>query len=359
MTSAPSSFSDDAAATRRVAVPTSVQPPETNPPDNVGETAWGTILTSDDLPVIFRHSGWKHERASIRQALIRTYASPRSLQRFDLCGADPWVAVDANDPQNLTILTNHCHSRWCVPCSRERANRIIGNMLPKVKEAPCRFLTLTMKHSDTPLAAQIDRIYSSFRLLRRSPNWNRYVTGGAAVLEIKHGWKDDLWHVHLHCLIHGQYIPHRLLKADWWRITRDSNIVDIRPVPNAAAAAKYIVKYITKPIPNTLINKPDLLDELISACRRRRLVLTWGTWRGLKLSAKLGNTEWRVLCPLDTLYARRDDGDLNAFIVICALEKVCPEAPDLLGRPPPPLPSDTHGLDLLTAYRHAVQASLF
>lgn len=228
-------------------------------------------------------------------------------------------------------------------------------MLDQVKSGPCRFLTLTMKHSNRPLAQQIDRIYACFRRLRRTKPWLRSVTGGAAVLEVKHAWKTDTWHVHLHCLLHGRYLPHRDLKAEWWRITGDSNVVDIRAVPNADSAAKYITKYISKPITSTIINKPDALAELIAACRRRRLVLTWGTWRGLKLSAKISTTVWNTICSLEDLYDRRDAGDVDAYLTVTALEKCYPDAPALLGRGPPPLPSDTHGLSDLAALRHNIQ----
>lgn len=104
------SFDADAAATDRVPATTSVQPPETNLPDSSRETEWGTTLTSDDHPVTFRHSGWAHERQRIRQALIDCGIRPRALISFDLCGSDPWLAVDEDDPEHLTVITNHCHS---------------------------------------------------------------------------------------------------------------------------------------------------------------------------------------------------------------------------------------------------------
>jgi len=316
---------------------TSVQPLETNLPDSSRQTEVGDILTSDDAPVIFRHSGWSHARRRVRQALVDSHASPRAIARFDLCGSDPWVAVDDADPQRFTVLTNHCKSRWCVPCSRERAARIVGNLTRQASLSAVRFLTLTLKHSTQPLASQIDRIYAAFRALRRLPFWTRRITGGAAVLEIKRSWRADEWHVHLHCLIAGSYLPHAEIKANWWKITGDSNIVDIRPVHTVANAAKYISKYITKPLSVTVINKPDALAELFSACGRRRLVLTWGLWRGVKLSAKLDETHWRSLCPLPVLYERAAGGDDNAQQIITALEKILPDARHLAVRGPPTL----------------------
>lgn len=316
--------------------PASVQPPEINPPLSCRETDGGLTLTSDDFPVTFRHSGWARHRRLIREALVTTGTSERRLSAFDLCGSDPWVAVDESDPERLTILTNHCHSRWCVPCSRERANRIVMNMTAQLELGTVRFLTLTMKHSPTPLAEQISRIYHCFRRLRRAAFWQCNVTGGCAVLEIKHSHRDNLWHVHLHCLIQGNYVPHRDLKAEWWRITGDSSVVDIRPVTDGREGARHITKYITKPIAATLINKPDSLIEMIAACDRRRLVLTWGSWRGMALSKPLDDTVWKSVCKLSDLYERYDVGNLDAILTVLALEKCVPEARALSGRGPPP-----------------------
>jgi len=211
-------------------------------------------------------------------------------------------------------------------------------MRAQVKSGPIRFLTLTLKHSDAPLSKQIDRIYQSFRRLRKAAFWVDAVTGGCAVLEITHGWKDERWHVHLHCLLQGGYVAHADLRAEWWRITRDSNIVDIRACHDPEHATKYITKYVTKPLPNTVINKPGPLVELIGACGSRRLVLTWGTWRGVKLSAKLDTTVWKSLCPLQVLYDRKEAGDLNACVTLMALERQIPDARALSGRDPPHVP---------------------
>ena len=324
----------------------SVHPPETKLPEAERQTEWGAYVTSDDPPVIFRHSGWAGSRRKVRAAMVANYAHVRPLSRFDLCGSEPWVAIDENDSSRFAIVTNHCHSRWCVPCARERSTRIVGNLRLQLNQGTIRFLTLTLKHSDAPLSKQIDRLYASFRKLRRAAFWSAAVEGGAAVLEIGHSWKDDRWHPHLHCLLQGKYLRHADLKAEWWRITGDSNIVDIRPCQTADNAARYITKYITKPIPNTIINKPEPLAELLSACHGRRLVLTWGSWRGLKLTAKLDTTAWKSLCPLTVLYERRDAGDLEAFTTILALERQLPEARTMAGRgPPDEIPFETKQLE--------------
>lgn len=317
---------------------TVVHPPETNLPDAQRESEWGSTLSSDDLSVNFRHSGWLLNRARMRSALVESSISPRTLSRFDLCGSDPWVAVDPNDPSRLTILANHCHSRWCVPCAHDRAARIAANLELLIEHHPHRFLTLTLKHSDTPLSLQLSRLLDSFRRLRRLPFWRNAVSGGAAVLEVKHSHRDNLWHPHLHVLLDSKFLRHQDISAEWFRITGDSYIVDIRLINSHEQAARYMTKYLTKPVPVTVINKPAALSELLEAFRGRRLVLTFGTWRGFPLTRRLDDTEWKALCPLPVLYARYDAGDEAAAETLAALLRCFPDAPHLVTRSPPHVP---------------------
>ena len=317
---------------------TPVQAPETNLPDSQRESEWGSTLSSDDSSVVFRHSGWHLNRSRIRKVLSVSAVSPRALSRFDLCGSDPWVAVDPDDPSRFTILANHCHSRWCTPCARDRASRIASNLEQLIQHHPHRFLTLTLKHSDSPLSTQLDRLYDSFRRLRRRPFWSSAVSGGAAVLEVKHSHRDHLWHPHLHVLLDSKFLRHKDISAEWFRITGDSFITDIRLIKDHKHAAHYMTKYLTKPVPITVNNKPSVLTELIEAFRGRRLVLTFGTWRGFPLTRKLDDTDWQALCPLPVLYARYDSGDEKAAETLAALLRCFPDAPHLVSRGPPHIP---------------------
>lgn len=323
---------------------TFVHTPETNPQPTRGPLNWGDRPHSTDPAVLFRHSGWARPRRLVRQALVDLDIGLRPLERFDRCGADPWVVVDESDPTRLAIHSDHCHNRWCTPCSRQRAARIVGNLKQRLNDGHIRFLTLTMKHSDTPLSHQIDRIYQSFRKLRRADFWTSAVDGGCAVLELKHSHQTRLWHVHIHCLLDGRYVDQADIKAEWWRITGDSHVVDIKHCHDADHAAHYVVKYITKPVPSSVINKPDQLREMIAALARRRLVLTWGTWRGVRLSAPLDTTTWQLVASLPELYRRRDAGNLDAYAILVALEQMLPELPIVAGRDPPAHPDDPIGL---------------
>jgi hypothetical protein len=132
--------------------------------------------------------------------------------------------------------------------------------------------------------------------------------------------------------------------AEWWRITGNSKIVDIKPCKHADHAAHYVTKYITKPVPNSVINKPEQLREMILALQGRRLVLTWGTWRGVRLSDPLDDTTWKAVASLPVLYRRRDVGNLDAYLILAHLEEQLPEARIVAGRGPPTPADDPIGL---------------
>lgn len=324
--------------------PTPVHSPETNPQDSRDVPTWGSGEQTDDHAIAFRHSGWSRARGLVRQALFDLDTPARAMHRFETCGSDPWVVVDVDDNTRLAIHSNHCHSRWCTPCSRERAARIVGNLQIPLNQGDVRFLTLTMKHSDTPLPDQIDRIYSAFRKLRRAAFWLEAVKGGCAVLELKHSHTTGLWHVHLHCLLDGSYVRKEDVKAEWWRITGDSHVIDVKRCHNAEHAAHYVTKYITKPVPASVINKPEQLLQMMAAIAHRRLVLTWGTWRGIRLTEPLDLTAWKAIAPLPRLYRQRDAGNLDAYTLLSRLEECLPEAPILCGRSPPTPLDDPIGL---------------
>lgn len=319
---------------------TPVHPPETNPQYRQECTPWGFLVTSDDPSVRFRHSGWVRTRAAVCEAMEIARATPRQLTRFALCGSDPWVIADPDDPTRLSIAANYCHSRWCIPCARTRAHTIATNLTRLCKKETVRFITLTLKHATTPLRVQLDRLYSCFRELRRTQLWKKKVTGGAAVLEVSFARTSHAWHPHLHVLCNGNYIPNDALSAAWLKATGDSFVVDVRLVRDNYRIAGYVAKYVTKSIPPAICNDPERLADLIGACRNRRLVLTFGTWRGFKLSEKLDTTAWKNIGPLPDVLRDAKAGVWTARVQIDALRQKYAELIAVHERSPPDEPPE-------------------
>jgi hypothetical protein len=257
----------------------------------------------------FRHSGWSRRRGLVYRALMRTHASQHRLQAFAYCGANLWAQKSlAGD--DLRVVANLCHDRFCVPCQTTRARRLVAVTTELIKDRTPRFVTLTLRASRTPLADQLKRLYASFNALRRRVWWRSLVTGGAAFVEVKLGRGSGLWHPHLHVLVEGDYLDQRQLSREWHAVTGDSSIVDVRAIPDAQMRASYVCKYVTKPAPADVYLTPAALDEMVIALKGRKLVFCFGTWQGcMKEDDDDGGGEWAAVGSVHNICSRAHDGD--------------------------------------------------
>lgn len=225
------------------------------------------------------HRGWHASRVRIRSSLVRIGVPAARLARWDSCGSVAWVERDTHTGR-VRLRCTRCKDRFCRTCSMRKRHQQIGRLLSLAESTPdrLRFLTLTLRHTQTPLPDQIDRLYECFRRLRQRAAWQEHVDAGVAVCEIKLG-KDGMWHVHLHCLIAGKYWSQREISAQWLAVTGDSAIVDIRALPTVRAVA-YVTKYVGKTVPSEVVHDDRLLDASVSALRSRRMVIVFGAWVG-------------------------------------------------------------------------------
>lgn len=319
------------------------------------DDATANIADPPSLSVTFRHSGWTHNRLLIAQALSRTH-QPQSRQlNFSNCGSDAYVLRSLDNPEVYRLAGSACHDRFCLPCAQERSHAIALNVLELTQGRQTRFLTLTLKASSDPLATQLDKLYASFQALRRRKLWKDKVTGGVAFLEITWSDKTHTWHPHFHILVEGHYIPHSKLKNLWYQITGDSFVVDIRYVRDLRTASRYVTKYASKPFNNTYLNRPTQLDECILAIKGRKLLLTFGTWRGITLIRTPSDGAWEHVAPLDTIITDAAHGDLYAQHILAKLTDAdlrplyakAPARP-----PPPPVPATPlHQLDFFGSWQ--------
>lgn len=266
--------------------------------------------------VAFRHSGWQRHRIRVFNALSQAQARPNRLERFARCGSDAWVYEDLGQPGHYLVKSSRCRDRFCVPCRRETAHTVATNVTDYARDRTLRLITLTLRHSQDPLADQLDRLYRYFRRLRKEPLWRAHCHGGVAFLEIKRSKNGAEWHPHFHCLVEGTYVHHTHLSEVWHRITRHSYIVDVRKVQALADAARYVTKYATKPIAASALLTDRLALDCVQALWHRRLMFAFGTWRGLRLHAKPAAHQWRAVAPLFELLERAGGGDAHALAIL-------------------------------------------
>lgn len=300
----------------------------------------------DVLSVNFRHSGWLHNRGLVAASICRTGQSFSRRRNFANCGSDAYVLRSLEQPDVYRLAGSACHDRFCLPCALERSRAISLNVLELTEGRQTRFLTLTLKASNEPLTVQLDKLYNSFQALRRRKFWKDRVYGGIAFLEITWSHQHQTWHPHFHLLIEGHYLAQQKLKTLWYNITGDSFVVDIRFVRDLRTAARYVTKYASKPFNNTFLNRPAQLDEALLAFKGRKLLLTFGTWRGVTLIKTPSEGSWEHVAPLNNVITDAAHGDPEARAILKALtdtdlqplfDRVPPGTPPAR---PPPMPLD-------------------
>jgi len=284
----------------------------------------------------FRHSGWQADRDRVYDAMVAVGTGASRLLRFAMCGAFAWVMRSADDPAVLRIAGNYCHDRHCIPCARAKAATVAGNLRAQVGDRPHRFITLTLRSTTDTLTEQVSRLYKCFAKLRRRSCWSDRIKGGAAFLELTYNHERGCWHPHLHVVADGAYLPQQELSSEWLQVTGDSYIVDVRLIRGKDQCLDYVTKYASKGFGHDVIAHRDALEAAIVALRGRRLCLTFGTWRGVCLTAQPPDGDWLPLAPLGEIIVRAHDGDQWAQAVLANLTGDTACRPHSVHDPPQP-----------------------
>jgi hypothetical protein len=267
----------------------------------------------------FRHSAWTKKRAAVRAAMSRAGMPYSRLTRFDCCGSGLNIEYSEEEKRHR-VIGHFCHDRHCEPCMRSKANIIAKNLRAKIEGEKCkefRFITLTLKHTDTPLAEQIKRLLTCFRKLRTARCWRASQHGGSASLEIKWSTKTRQWHPHLHIISDGKYLEKETLSAAWHHATGDSFVTDIRKLRDAKEAAYYVSKYASKGVNAEVWSDEQAAEEWLSAMQGVRTCGTWGTWRGYRLTHHdVSTTGWKHVGTLTEIIAQAKRGITRAVHIL-------------------------------------------
>lgn len=290
---------------------TLLDPDETASPLSYAETSPHLKTVRQDFQitpilaeeVAFRHSGWHRNRRRVWRSMVRTLASSNRLDRFANCGSG-CVVQWSPERKEWRLSANYCRDRLCQPCGRARSRQVEAALRSFIGQRPLRFATLTLRHNpNLTLQEQIKRLYVSFSTLRRRSWWKDKVRGGVAILEVKIG-KDQLWHPHLHLLLESAFLPQKGLSHEWYAVTGDSYIVDVRKIDADQKEITYVCSYVGKPLDSSIYAIDSMLDNFAIAIKGKRLILPFGTWAKLSLENEIddGGT-WQSIGPLWKLIA--------------------------------------------------------
>lgn len=268
---------------------------------------------------IFRHQGWQARRLKVLAALKGNAVSTARIARFAGCGAQAWILKSTVHHKTYRVVPDFCHDRWCIPCQNARGARLAVNVLEHLAGRSTRFLLLTVRGNQDSLAERLAFILTAFRRLRRTTFWTDRVVGGAAFVELTRGEAGDHWHVHLHVILEGCYIPKDQLESVWSDLTGGSFKVGIKKVKDRRRVAWYVAKYTAKPIDTRLHHSPDHLTEAIAAMRGRKLVHCFGTWSHWQLLRLPTSDGWIAYAHINELLYRELQNDQDAHDIILAI----------------------------------------
>ncbi len=278
------------------------------------EEAHWTPITAREAH--FRHSGWARQRLAVAVQMHRTNPNGRAYYLFANCGAMASLVRDSKTGEPA-VRAHTCKHRMCSPCRRRVASIVRFNLAEQCKKVvqkhghhALRAVTLTLTHSNAPLREQITRLLKSFRTLRRRKRVRQFFKGGSYVLEIKVSSKDGRWHPHLHILTEGTFLRVEALSDEWKNVTKDSQVVWIKAVPDVEQAIAHDTKYITKATDNSVFAKDPKLAEFITATKGVRSVGTFGSWRGVQLKRAVpSEADWQWVAPLEVAMRLAERGD--------------------------------------------------
>ena len=274
----------------------------------------------DQIPLSYQDYKAAHHREEFIAALdlycrIDNVEGSHRAEQFLECRQWAWFARHEKTGM-VKVIANSCHLRWCPICAEAKSHLITGNVKNwlEVIRRP-KFFTLTVAHSNEPLAVQIQKLYKQFRAFRNHKAIKKTIRGGVWFFQLTYRPKVKQWHPHLHCVLDSDYISHRLLSLQWLATTGNSFVVDIRAVKDTRKAANDVARYTSRPC--SLSNFKNIDNtEIFSVFHGKRLCGSFGTGRKVLLRPKPQEdfNSWKRLPSWQVVIAnRRDNGPMQAI----------------------------------------------
>lgn len=247
---------------------------------------------------VSRYGKAKTKALEVADFMSGTPELQRTADRVSQCGDylafRHYFTVDKVRLHGAQLCTKHllcplCAIRRGAKALKANLDRwsIISQGAPQLR---AYLVTLTVKDGDD-LAERFRHLHKAQREL-----WKRKQRGRGCVLdgvagavwsyEVKRGSNSGLWHPHLHMIALAETQPSQAaLSAEWHGITRDSFVVDVRPISQEDPASgfievfKYAVKFSDQPAADTVHAWRTLAGK--------RLLGSAGLFRGVEWPADL------------------------------------------------------------------------
>lgn len=235
---------------------------------------------------------------------LASFPSPATPRPEDPSPLPDLPPSDLNHPIR-TLVCSHCGhplrvqlscgDRTCPVCRKKWFGYHYGALKKYVaKWDRVYFLTLTLKNipDGNLYRADVERLRILFTALRKK--LKGAIDAGWYVIQMTNDGNG--WHLHLHAIYRGSFVPSQKLSRLWLEITKDSYIVDIRTADRWQAALRYVL--------SDFLQSPRIRDcdreEYNSIFKGSRLVQGFGEYSKTKLRVPFpcpccGRSEWTDL----------------------------------------------------------------
>jgi Replication protein len=189
---------------------------------------------------------------------------------------------------------NSCSVRVCPHCAHRRGE-ILGARFQgyAATKDNLRYVVLSERNSKT-YAEGRELLLASWQRLRRSVGWKRKVKGCIVAEEVTYNAEEKTWHPHLNILMEGEFFPVEELRQAWFKASEGRGEVVWITKANAGTVFE-LIKYVAKV--TDLLERPEVLDEFLTAIKGRRLLRTYGVCRSMQIADEDDPSEEGEKCP--------------------------------------------------------------
>lgn len=245
------------------------------------------------------------ERALVMRDYLQGQRSDlqKEIARLELCGN--YLVFHHYYTEGLIRLAGlrSCKQHLLCPlCAIRRGAKALKAYLDKYKTLKAAdvlltpyLVTFTVKNGED-LLRTFQHLQGAYKKLlnrrrhwfkgTRGARWTEAVKARGAVWSYEVTNKGKGWHPHLHAIWLSHEAPDKqALRAEWEAITKDSFMVDVRPIDRADPAEGFceVFKYFTK----FSELSPEHNVEVYETFKGKRLLDSFGCFRGVKVPDEL------------------------------------------------------------------------
>ncbi len=205
-----------------------------------------------------------------------------------------------------------CEFRLCPDCARRRSRKLQNKYLPMMRgfllhnHVKPVHLVLTQSHRKESRKESVARIREAFVRLQRRTFWKEYFKGGTWSLEFTKD-KNGFHHTHLHVIgFRRRFFDITLLRDEWFAVTGDSHVLNLKPILDIATGLQEVVKYVSKPLDISRFAAVDLKEFL--GLKNMRMFGTFGEFRDYCKGFEPSDNDGDAMTDLESLMRNLVEG---------------------------------------------------